>query len=119
LNQNAKQLAWAGCYPEFNHAEMISWTKQPMQKPYKVVELRSSLEHQRTLQRFAITERLLSGLRPSPLIVAPHGDTLLYQQLWAMLLGDFVSVYIALLSGINPMPQKLMETFNQEMEHSL
>jgi glucose/mannose-6-phosphate isomerase len=109
FNENAKQVAWNGQLPEFNHNEFIGWAKQPTQKPYAVIDLRSKLESPRVQKRFEVTERLLSGLRPSPLVVEAEGDNLLEQSLSTIALGDFVSIYTALLNGLNPTPVDLVE----------
>lgn len=116
FNENAKHVAWANQLPEFNHNEMMGWTKQPTQKPYTVIELRSKLEHPRVQKRFEVTERVLSGMRPSPIVVEAEGDDLLEELLSAIALGDFVSLYTALLNGINPTPVDLIETFKKKME---
>ena len=109
INENAKQVAWWGELPEFSHNELAGWSKQPEQKPYAVIALRSNLEHPRVQKRFELTERLLSGLWPAPTVIEPSGDTLLQQLLWAVLLGDFVSIYLALLNGLDPMPLPLAD----------
>ncbi len=116
FNENAKQIAWANQYPEFNHNEFIGWTEQPVDKPYAVIDLRSSFEHSQVLKRFDITERLLSGKRPDPVIVDAEGEDLLEQLLWTIALGDFVSIYTALLNGINPTPVALIEKFKKALE---
>ena len=89
MNENAKNVAWVNQYPELNHNEFIGWSKQPVDKPYAVIEIRSNLEHERVQKRFEVTERLLSGMRPSPQVVVPQGDSLLQQLLWAANYGDF------------------------------
>jgi glucose/mannose-6-phosphate isomerase len=109
MNENAKNVAWTNQYPEFNHNEFVGWSSHPVQKPYAVVEIRSNLENERVQKRFAITERLLSGQRPVPQVVEPKGDTLLQQLLWTSNFGDFVSLYVALLNGLNPTPVDLVE----------
>lgn len=117
FNENAKQVAWAGQYPEFNHNEFIGWSKQPIDKPYLVVDLRSSLEHQRVQKRFEVSERLLSGLRPAPEVVTAQGETVLEQLLWTIALGDFVSLYTGIANGLNPAPVELVEKFKKEMSN--
>jgi glucose/mannose-6-phosphate isomerase len=114
-NENAKQVAWAGCYPEFNHNEFIGWSEQPVDKPYAVIDLRSTLEHPRVQKRFEVSERLLSGRRPAPLVVQVEGRTLLEQLLWAVAYGDFVTLYLALLNGLNPAPVDLVERFKKSL----
>ncbi len=111
FNENAKNIAWQGTLPEFNHNEFIGWSGQPSQKPYAIVDLRSNLEHQRTQKRFLVSETLLSGLRPAPQVVEAQGGTLLQQLLWTIAYGDFVSIYLALLNGVNPTPVDLVEKF--------
>ncbi|HSX47411.1 MAG TPA: bifunctional phosphoglucose/phosphomannose isomerase [Patescibacteria group bacterium] len=109
LNENAKNIAWVNQYSEFNHNEFVGWTAQPVDKPYAVVEIRSNLEHERIQKRFKLSEQLLSGRRPAPIVINPKGDTLLKQLLWTSNFCDFVSVYTALLNGVNPTPVELVE----------
>jgi glucose/mannose-6-phosphate isomerase len=113
FNENAKHIAWTNQYPEFNHNEFIGWSKQPVDKPYAVIDLRSNFEHPRVQKRFEVSERLLSGMRPSPIIVRAEGDDILKQLLWVTMLGDFVTLYTAILDGINPAPVDLVEKFKQ------
>lgn len=116
FNENAKHVAWAGQYPEFNHNEFMGWTQQPVDKPYAVIDLRSSLEHPRVQKRFEVSARLLSGKRPAPIIVEAQGATLLEQLLWTIALGDFVTIYTALLNGLNPAPVDLIEKFKKSLD---
>lgn len=116
INENAKQIAWTGRLPEFSHNEMTGWTGQPHDKPYAVVELRSSLEHPRVTKRFELTERLLSGRLPAPLTVEAEGGSALEQLLWTTVLGDYVSVYLAILNGVDPVPLDLVGKFKKLME---
>lgn len=115
FNENAKQIAWTNQFPEFNHNEFLGWTKQPVNKPYTVIDLRSNLEHPQVQKRFVVSERLLSGMRPSPVVVEVQGNTLLEQLLWAIQLGDFVTLYTALLNGLNPTPVELIEKLKVEL----
>lgn len=115
INENAKNIAWCNQLPEFNHNEFLGWTQQPVSKPYAVVDLRSNLENERVQKRFEVTERLLSGKRPAPQVVKAQGDTLLEQLLWTVVFGDFVSLYLALLNGLNPTPVDLIEKFKREL----
>lgn len=111
MNENAKNTAWWNQYPEFNHNEFIGWSSHPVDKPFGVVEIQSNLEHQRVQKRFEVSQRLLSGKRPVPHVVAPQGDNLPKQLFWASMFGDFTSIYVALLNGVNPTPVDLVEKF--------
>lgn len=115
FNENAKQVAWAGELPEFNHNEFLGWTEQPPQKPYAVIDLRSNLEHPQVQKRFEVTERLLSGKRPHPIVVGAEGEGLLEQLFSTIALGDFVTLYAALLNGLNPTPVDIIEKLKKEL----
>lgn len=113
FNENAKNVAWVNQYPEFNHNEFIGWSSHPVDKPYAVIEVRSDLENERVQKRFAASERLLSGKRPVPNVVKPQGNNLIKQLLWTANFGDFVSLYVALLNGLNPTPVDLVEKLKE------
>ncbi|MBX4188939.1 hypothetical protein KW792_02455, partial [Candidatus Saccharibacteria bacterium] len=115
FNENAKNVAWWGQYPEFNHNEFIGWSSHPVDKPYAVVDLRSNLEHPRVMKRFELSDKLLSGRRPAAHVVQAQGQTLLEQLLWTITYGDFVTIYLALLNGVNPAPVDLVEKFKTEL----
>jgi glucose/mannose-6-phosphate isomerase len=116
MNENAKNVAWVNQYPEFNHNEFIGWSSHPVDKPYAVVDIRSSLEHPRVQKRFEVAERLLSGKRPSPEVITPQGDSVLKQLLWTSNFADFISIYLALLNGVNPTPVDLVEKFKVALD---
>ncbi len=115
INENAKQVAWQSVLPESDHNELSGWSKQPEQKPYAIIELHSRLEHPRIQKRFELNAQLLSGVRPSPIVVDVKGDTPLQQLLWATVLGDFVGVYLALLSGLDPTPLPLVDKLKRSL----
>jgi glucose/mannose-6-phosphate isomerase len=115
FNENAKHIAWMNVFPEFNHNEFMGWTKQPVDKPYTVIDLRSAAEHPQVQKRFEVSARLLSGMRPSPIIVTSEGDPFIQELLFTVALGDFVTLYTALLNGINPTPVDLIENLKKAL----
>lgn len=114
-NENAKNTAWAGRYPEFNHNEFIGWASHPVEKPFAVIDLLSSFEHPRVQRRFEITDRMLSGMRPKAMQIQAQGKTALEHMLYLVLLGDYATTYLAILNGINPAPVALIEKFKKEL----
>jgi glucose/mannose-6-phosphate isomerase len=114
-NENAKNTAWCNTLPEFNHNEFIGWSSHPIEKPFAVIDLRSSFEHSRTQRRFEVTDRMLSGMRPQATAVDAVGSSVLEQLLYLVLLGDFATIYLAILNGVNPTPVDLVEKFKKEL----
>lgn len=114
-NENAKNVAFWNEYPEFNHNEFIGWTSHPVEKPFVIFDLVSSFEHSRILKRFEISDRLLSGQRPKSTVINLAGESIIEQLLWGSILADFVSIYVAILNNVNPMPVQLIEKLKQEL----
>lgn len=114
-NENAKNVAIWNQYPEVSHNEFIGWTSHPIEKPFAVFDLISPLEHSQIKRRFEITDRLLSGKRPKATTVTLVGDTLIAQLLWGSILADFVSIYVAILNGVDPTPVPLIEKLKTEL----
>ncbi len=115
FNENGKNVAWQGTYPEFNHNEFIGWSSHPIEKPYRIITLRSSLDNPRIHRRMEISEKLLSGKWPMPITIDLEGVSLLEQLVWSMILGDLVSTYVGLLNGIDPAPVELVEKLKKEL----
>lgn len=114
-NENAKNTAWCNALPEFNHNEFMGWTSHPVEKPFAVIDLLSSFEHDRVQKRFEVSDRLLSGLRPKSVMLPAEGESVLEHLLYHVLLGDFTTTYLAILNGVNPTPVALIEKFKKEL----
>lgn len=115
FNENAKNVAFCNELPEFNHNEFLGWTSHPVEKPFFVLDLVSGFDHPQVLKRFAVSDRLLSGLRPKSTTVELQGESVIAQMLWGSLLADFVSIYLAILNGIDPTQVDLIEKFKKEL----
>ena len=114
-NENAKNTAFWNEYPEFNHNEFMGWTSHPVEKPFAVFDLLSNLEHSQIIKRFEVSDRLLSGRRPKATVVELQGDSLIKQLLWGCILADFVSIYLAIINGVDPTPVDLIEKLKKEL----
>ena len=115
FNETSKNLAFYYNYPEFNHNEFMGWT-HPQNTNIKVVELLSDLDHLQINKRFEISNRLLSGSMPAPTQLQADGENKLQQMLWIQILGDFTSVYLGVLNGIDPTPVALIEKLKSELD---
>jgi len=114
-NENAKNVAFWNEYPEFNHNEFMGWASHPIEKPFAVFDLISNFEHPQILKRFEISDKLLSGKRPKAISIELIGDSLIAQLLWGSILADFVSIYVAILNGVDPTPVALIEKLKGEL----
>lgn len=115
VNENAKNVAWFGTFPEFSHNEFLGWSSHPENKPYKVINIVSSFDHEQIKKRFNITDRMLSGKKPNAETVELQGQDILSQMLYGVSFGVFTSLYLALLNGLDPSPVDLIEKFKKEL----
>jgi len=114
-NENAKNIAFWNQYPEFNHNEFIGWSSHPVEKPFVIFDIMSDHESIRVLERMELSDRLLSGMRPKAHQIRLQGDNLVEQMLWGSILADYVSIYVAILNGVNPEPVELIEKFKKQL----
>lgn len=114
-NETAKNVAFWNEYPEFNHNEFMGWVSHPVEKPFAIFDLTSPFDKPRILQRFELSDRLLSGKRPHAFTIELKGQSLLAQLLWGAILADFSSVYAAILNQVDPTPVVLIEKLKKEL----
>lgn len=114
-NENAKNVAFWNELPEFNHNEFLGWTSHPVEKPFAIFDIVSHLEHPQILKRFEVSDRLLSGMRPKSTVINLAGETAIKQLLWGSILADYVSIYLAVLNGVDPTPVVLIEKLKHEL----
>lgn len=115
FNENAKNTFWCNHFPEFNHNEFVGWTSHPVEKPFAILNLRSNLDNPRIGERFDLTEKLLSGYRPAAMDLILSGNNYIEQTLCGAVLGDFSSIYLGLLNGVDPTPVELVEKFKKQL----
>lgn len=118
FNETAKNTAFCNEYSEFNHNEFLGWSSHPVEKPFAVIDLRSSFEPQQITKRFTLSDRLLSGKRPKSITVQLEGDSMIEQMAWGVILADYVSIYLGILNGVDPAPVELIERFKKELANS-
>lgn len=114
LNENAKIPAFAAELPEADHNEIVGWEGAPSVGRYRGVFLEDSDQHPRTRQRIELTAKLI-GSDPPPVLLESQGKNPLERLLSLVLLGDLVSIYLAVLRGVDPTPVEVIERLKSEL----
>ena len=119
INENSKAWAFAETLPELNHNAVVGY-KFPSWLTNKafVIMLRTTDLHPRTLKRYDITSDILSKAHISHEIVDASGKTPLCRIMSSILLGDYVSYYLAMLYDINPSPVEIIDYLKKELSSS-
>lgn len=104
-NENAEVLAWASQFPEADHNEIVGWGGDPNARRFLPILFRDRDETPEMRRRLDATREIIE--RTTTLHeVRDRGETLLSRMLGTLFLGDFMSVYLAVLRGVDPMPVK-------------
>jgi len=112
LNENSKQPAFWNAVPELCHNEIVALERA---SGFKVILLRSALEHPRNRARLEILQSLLEKHGVEWEEAWAVGAGRLAQLLSLIHLGDFISVYLALLNGVDPTPVRPIAELKERM----
>lgn len=116
LNENAKVPAAAGELPELDHNEIQGWAGADGLARLSAVFLDDVDSHPRDRERIALT----SELAPQPAFaVSSRGATRTERLFSLVLLGDLVSVYAAVLRGVDPTPVEALTRLKQRLAQTL
>ncbi|HWD65431.1 MAG TPA: bifunctional phosphoglucose/phosphomannose isomerase [Solirubrobacteraceae bacterium] len=102
INENAKLPAFAGELPELDHNEIVGWEQAGKLGPFSAVFLDDSDLHPRVRQRFELTRGLIASRGAQTFRVDTEGETRLERLISILLLGDLMSLYLAVLAGADP-----------------
>jgi glucose/mannose-6-phosphate isomerase len=97
INENANRAAFAGELPEHDHNEIEGW-----QEPLVPVFLVDPHSHERNLRRFEITRDIARDAGLAPVVVEQDGDSRAERLFRLVLLGDLVSIQMAVDAGTDP-----------------
>jgi glucose/mannose-6-phosphate isomerase len=115
INENSKQLAIAEELPEFNHNHIVGFQGLTKENPYLVIIFRFPSEHVNVSLRFEISKEIIKPKVESLEIQIQTGD-LLTQLVTATYLGDYISIYLALLNNKNPNTVENITFLKEQME---
>jgi glucose/mannose-6-phosphate isomerase len=110
FNENAKVPAFMHELPELCHNELVGWTGAPALGRFAAIFLDDSDTHPRIKERIALTRELIGDSATGTYVVQSRGNTAVERVLSLVLLGDLVSLYVAVLRGTDPTPVDLLDT---------
>jgi len=116
IEENAKALASHHVFPEMNHNELVGW-KNPKDflKQVVVFILRDSEDHKRVQVRMDLTHKIMSQYAHSVTDLFSQGKSLLARMFSQVHLGDWVSVYLAVLYQEDPTPVEAIQYLKSEL----
>jgi glucose/mannose-6-phosphate isomerase len=109
INENAKAAAFWAELPEADHNEICAWERGREVAPLVGLFLVDPDQHPRVHRRIELTAAEVERAGAPVLTVEARGRSRLERVLSLVLLGDLVSVYLAVLTGVDPTPVEPIE----------
>ena len=116
INENSKTWAFYEVIPELNHNSIVGYEfPADIRNKVFVVMLVSSFFSSRVQIRYDVVGRLLNKAGIRFKTVSVSSSNRLSEMMSLILLGDYVSYYLALLNGVDPTPIPTIDYLKEEL----
>jgi len=120
LNENSKAPCKYEVFPELNHNEVVGWeAAESLTKRFSVVLLRDPDEPPQLKLKIETTKRIALRKPCSVLEVHARGKSEMAKMFSLIHVGDLVSVYLAILLGVDPWPVETISKIKRELKERL
>jgi glucose/mannose-6-phosphate isomerase len=119
FNENSKVPAKWEVFPELNHNEIVGWEQHgKLTKNFSAILIRDKAEPAEVRSRIEITKALMQPAVSKTLEVWAQGEDALAKMLSTICIGDFASVYLAILRKIDPTLVKTIALLKEQMKQT-
>ena len=117
INENAKWPAWYSVFPELDHNEIVSWTTLAdlTRRHVGIVTLRDRAEPPGVTARFRHTAEITGTDVAWVGEVWSQGNSALERMVSLAAMGDLVSLELARLAGVDPVPVDAIENLKRKL----
>lgn len=116
FNENSKSWAFHEVLPELHHNAVNGYSfPAELKEKLLIVLLHSPALHPRTALRYVITKEILEKAGIAHEVVEAMGSSLLSQLVTTILLGDWVSLYLAMLNSVDPLPVPVIDYVKERL----
>lgn len=117
FNENSKVPSRFDVFSELNHNEIVGWEAPPRcTKNFSVILIRDPEEPPELNRRIEITKQVVAAKAHKVIEIHARGEYALTKIFSTLLLGDFISIYLALLRGVDPTSTKNIDRLKKEMK---
>lgn len=118
FNENSKVPSKWEFFPELNHNEVVGWEKAgKLARCFSAIFIRDKKEPNEMRSRIETTKALMpSGSKMFE--VWAQGKSALARMLSTICIGDFTSVYLAILHNVDPTPVNTIALLKEKMKQS-
>jgi glucose/mannose-6-phosphate isomerase len=116
FNENGKATALANVFPELNHNEIVNISVlKKDDNPFALIILRDDEDPERVKKRIEITKSLITRQLGAANELSGQGKSPLARALSLIYCLDHVSVYLAIISEVDPTPVEIITRLKKEM----
>jgi glucose/mannose-6-phosphate isomerase len=119
FNENSKNPAKWEVFSELNHNDTVGWEgSDEFSKLLSVIFIREADEPDEIRRRIEATKELMSDKNIRLFDVWSAGNRRLSKMLSVVSMGDFVSIYLAVLRGVDPTPVQTISVLKDKLRRS-
>ena len=115
INENADSPAFWAELPEANHNQICGWERGRAEAPFAGVFLSDPDQHPRVQRRIDLMAAEVERTGAPAIKLESRGESRLERVLSHVLLADMVSVYLAVLNGVDPTPVDAIDRFKASL----
>jgi glucose/mannose-6-phosphate isomerase len=116
LNENAKVLAHSAVVPEHNHNEIVGWqVSTPATRSISVLVLRDGEDTAEATARLDLAAEYAARQGAAVHEIRTRGGSRLARLASLVQFGDFLSLYLALLGGVDPTDITSIDEFKRRL----
>jgi len=116
FNENSKVPSKSESFPEINHNETVGYdAPKTLTKNFSIILIRDFDEPVEIKNRIEITTELVFKKAKTVTEITAKGQNKLAKMFSVLCLGDYVSVYLAVLQNKDPSPVKIIDKVKAEL----
>ncbi len=119
FNENSKSAAKWEYFPELDHNEVVGWEGRGEQcKYFSIIFIRDPSERIEIQSRIDTTQQIMERTGLIMFDLKVQGKSPLAKMLSTIVVGDFISIYLAVIRGEDPTPVKTISYLKATIEQN-
>ncbi|MGI9860808.1 bifunctional phosphoglucose/phosphomannose isomerase [Moorella naiadis] len=116
MGENSKLIAMYNAIPNLHHDEAVGWdAPSAYLKRFYFTFLRDIEDSDKIRRRLATSQEILHHRAAGVREVSSQGESRLARLFSLVYLGDFITLYLALIRGVDPTPVEVIDLFKRKM----
>jgi glucose/mannose-6-phosphate isomerase len=116
INENAKLPAFTAALPEADHNEIEGWNAGDEARRMSAILLEDRDQHPRVRQRFELTTEMIEPAAHYVTRIETEGESRTERLLWAVMLGDLLSLSLAAKRDVDPGSTALLDRLKDALD---